>query len=308
MQSASQRIAPLVHTCSLVQSWAPGWLSARNFMVRPNLVLLASEDHAQPLCSEFMEFRLSPVQLADWLHQCFAESGPPAELLVENEIVQGAVRFRYPRTKVRVQPTPPAGRVAFRQLTKGHPEHIPYSVVSLLGDQKALKLYQAAQAFLDSAPWQRIPDDQVFCFGSGAEELGLVVAGSSGGGDRGIYLFRSPEAAAEGEELLIACFGPAHTYLVHHEDLNFIDRHGLKPRWKYPMFMTLHGPMTPAKLKDFYWLLRRIPEFIETGTPIIERRRSLHLLSTPCKRARGSDKPLWLENMLSSFPPNCAGE
>lgn len=306
MQSAQRKTVPVLHTCSLLQSWAPGWLFARNFMVRPNLVLLASEDHGQPLGSEFLEHRLSPVQLADWLHQCFADSGPPAELLVENEIIQGAVRFRYPRTRVRVQPAAPAARHAFRQLTAAHAEHVNYSVLRLLGESKALKLYQAAQRFLEIEPWRRIPDDLVFRFCTGSQELGLVVAGSSGGGDRGIYLFSSPEAAIQGNELLIGCFGPAHTYLVHHEDLNFIDRHGLKPPWKYPMFMAVHGRTTAAQLKDFYWLLRRIPEFIERGMPIEGNGRRIELVPTPA--LRGDSSPLWLENMLALHPPSCAGE
>lgn len=302
MQSVQPNRIPLIHTCSLVQSWAPGWLHDGQFMVRPNLVFLASEDLEQPLYSEFLAHPLSPVQLADWLHQCFAESGPPAELLVEDEIVQGAVRFRYPRTKVRVVRGTPAARSGFAQLTARHSEHINYSVVRRLGEPRALQLYQAARAFLDSEPWQQIPDHYVFRFTTGNEELGLVVAGSSGGGDRGIYLFNSPEVALDGTQILVGSFGPAHTYLIHHQDLNFIDRHRLKPSWKYPMFMTLSGTMKRAHLKDFYWLLHQVPKFARDTAPIYQGRRKLELL--PQTALIGESKPRWLENMLTHYPPN----
>lgn len=282
----------LPESLSFCQAWSPGWAQGSDGKLnRPNLVMLASEAHGLPCCSEFMEHRLSPVQMADWLSQCFSTEDAPAELIVDDPLVQGAVRFRYSRTRVVLKNEPTlAWRTAFGELTLGHPEHIACCILTMLGPAGARKAFAAAQQFFENEPWRRIPVDAVFGFQTGQHHLGVTVSGC--GYDKGLYVYPSPEAAIRGQVEPMAALSAGHLWTVHHEDLNFIERHGLKLPRKYPFFQKIPGWLTKRELKDLVWLAARLAEWTHSEEVVQDGRRQLSLCSERVQMQ--GNHPRWL--------------
>jgi hypothetical protein len=92
-----------MNTCTIAQAWAPGLIWDGEYFVRPNLVMLVSEDHALPVGTQLTAHPLSPIQLSDWLPQAFAVNGAPKRLCFQDPNWEAALRFRYPEIELRIR-------------------------------------------------------------------------------------------------------------------------------------------------------------------------------------------------------------
>lgn len=274
MVSSQVTIRRALRQCSFSQSWCPGLAFDGQRVFRPSLLTLVSESARQILCSEMSEENRDLYRMGIWLDRCFEDLGDPEELLVPNLQILEFLRYRYPSTRLRVQPDSPVLQSSIRQLTRDFREPVPSCVAGLFGEIRAREIFRSAVDFTQAAPWKAIEDNVVMRFGVGRTDYCAMLAGFSRENEQSICLFS--DASSLQREQMLACYAPGGSTFVHHRDLNLADRWGLvMPRQKYPMFLRADGPIGKARIEDLLWLMQRLPDFAKDGLPIEDGTRRL---------------------------------
>jgi len=245
---------PVLSVCSYLRAWGPGLIEVgTDQLVRPTLSLLAS-DETGALNGALTNYWPSDEQAADWLMAYFRQHGPPQELLLANASLQALLGQRLPGTVVRLETRTPMQERQFDAMRTHMQEHIAHSVVTMVGEFKATRIFQSAERFFSGLA---SGDTRVLRYETGSQDYGVVPV--SFVQHRGFLLYRSAEAAAKSGPPL-AYFGNRVPEHVHWLDLNFMDF--LNPAaagGRYPGFQWKDGRMDRCRLKDMVWLVEHLP-------------------------------------------------
>ncbi len=274
MVSSQVNIRRALRQCSFSQTWCPGLAFDGQRVFRPSLLVLASESARQVLSSEMSADYQDLYRVGIWLDLCFQELGDPEELLVPNLEILEFLRYRYPSTRLRVQPESLVLQNSIHHLTSDFREPVPSCIAHLFGENKAREIFRAAVELTQAAPWKMLEDNVVLRFGVGRTDYCAMVAGFSRENEQSICLFSDSDSLLR--EQMLACYAPGGSTFVHHRDLNLADRWGLvMPRQKYPMFLRADGKIGRGRIEDLLWLMQRLPEFAKDRMPIEEGTRRL---------------------------------